>query len=142
MQKKYFVFLVIFSLPSLFLYGCKRTWREVCIKDVCVYVELSVSPLERQRGLMHRKALAYNKGMLFIFEEEAEYNFWLKNVEFPLDIIWIDRNKRIVDIKKNIPPCKESCESISPQASALYVLEVNSGFAEKNQISIGDKVEF
>jgi uncharacterized membrane protein (UPF0127 family) len=63
-------------------------------------------------------------------------------MRFPLDIIWIDRNKKIVEIYEYALPCKDVCKTITPQAAALYVLEVNAGFAKKQGIKIGDRLTF
>lgn len=102
------------------------------------------SEAQKMRGLMYRESLAWKSGMLFIFDKEAQYSFWMKNMLIPLDIIWIDSNKKIVDITQDALPCKgqAACESIIPVAGAKYVLEVNSGFTDKNQIKIGDFVDF
>ena len=91
---------------------------------------------------MFRGGLADNRGMLFLFPQENFYPFWMKNMRFPLDIIWIDKDKRIVDIKTDVPTCNQTCESLTPGDKALYVLEVNAGFAKKNEIKIGDRVSF
>jgi len=91
---------------------------------------------------MYRKELAKNKGMLFVFEKEVLPGFWMKNMEFPLDIIWINQDKRIIGINTNVFPCRDSCESIVPPDRIKYALEVNAGFVEKNQIKAGDRVDF
>ena len=91
---------------------------------------------------MFRKYLPEDRGMLFVFEEEKIHSFWMKNMLFPLDIIWMDNHKRIVDIYKEALPCKDLCKTITPKAQAKFVLEVNSGFVEKNQLKIGDSVGF
>ncbi|HAH19405.1 MAG: hypothetical protein A2Y00_09785 [Omnitrophica WOR_2 bacterium GWF2_43_52] len=114
----------------------------VCLNDVCVEAEIADIDALRQRGLMYREGLPESKGMLFVFEKEARYSFWMKNMRFPLDIIWIDKDKRIVDIKTDVPTCNQTCESLTPGDKALYVLEVNAGFAKKNEIKIGDRVSF
>jgi hypothetical protein len=94
-----------------------------------------------EKGLMFRENLDENNGMLFIFNNSGKYNFWMKNTLIPLDIIWINKNIEIVDIKENVPPCKqEPCEIYSPKTEAWYVLEVNGGSVKMNNISIGDKL--
>jgi hypothetical protein len=116
--------------------------KRVCIKDVCLEAEVADSPEKQMQGLMFRKVLADNQGMLFVFNAPDKYAFWMKNVEFPLDIIWINQDKVIIDIKTNVQPCKDSCEVLNPQEKAKYVLEVNARFIEKNQVKIGDRVVF
>ena len=114
----------------------------VCIKDACIQAEVASTFEEREKGLMFRDSLPDNAGMLFIFEEEGLYSFWMKNMRFSLDIIWLDLNKKIVDIKENIPPCSESCEILNPGNKAKYVLEVNAGFTRRNKIKAGEAVKF
>jgi len=80
--------------------------------------------------------------MLFIFDTEDKYGIWMENMSFPIDIIWISADKQVVDIKTNAQACVIDCETYSPQENALYVLEVNAGFVEKNGVAIGDTVDF
>jgi uncharacterized membrane protein (UPF0127 family) len=80
--------------------------------------------------------------MLFIINEEGIYPFWMKNTLIPLDIIWINKDKEVVFIKKDFQPCTEICESITPDKKAKYVLEINGSLADKNNIKVGDKVDF
>ncbi len=91
---------------------------------------------------MFREKLDLDKGMLFIFEEEGEYSFWMKNTLIPLDIIWINKAKEVVFISGNTQPCQEeySCSSINPGKNAKYVLEINAGIAEKIGLKVGDKI--
>lgn len=105
-------------------------------------VELAESAIQQARGLMLRKSLGENKGMLFIFGNEGIHSFWMKNTFIPLDMIWINQNKEVVFIKENAQPCSEnfSCPSINPNKNAKYVLEINGGMAEKIGLKIGDKI--
>ena len=140
---KTYLIIITFFLIYFIFYACTlRIIKKVCLKSVCIQAELADSASKRQRGLMFRKNLAENKGMLFIFDAEKRHGFWMGNMRFPLDIIWIDHSKRIVDIYKDALPCKDICKNIVPQVDARFVLEVNSGFAEKNQVRIGDSVDF
>jgi len=107
-----------------------------------VEAEIASTDIEKERGLMERETLAQDEGMLFVFQEEKIRAFWMKNMRFPLDIIWADADKRIVDIRENVPPCQESCPDIISEFPAKFVLEVNSGFVKKNKIKVGDTLEF
>ena len=79
---------------------------------------------------MNRDHLDQDAGMLFIFEEEDIYPFWMKNTLIPLDIIWLNKEKEVVFISHNTPPCKtEQCPSYNPKNNAKYVFEINSGTA-------------
>lgn len=116
--------------------------KQVCFSEKCVEVEIVNTPETRQKGLMFRESLGENEGMLFIFEEEGLYPFWMKNTLIPLDIIWISQDMQIVDIKTAVPCNEDPCPNYSPSGKALYVLEVNAGFAERKGIEIGDEVNF
>lgn len=130
--------------PNSLSYGADESLKKVCIKNVCLQAEIADSKSEKMRGLMYRQSLGWAAGMLFIFDKEARYSFWMKNMLIPLDIIWIDSNKKIVDITRNALPCKEqqACGSIIPALEVKYVLEVTAGFSDRNKIGIGDKLEF
>ncbi len=142
-QQLYPEFSIILIACVFFLGGARRKQNKVCIKNNCFYVELAARPSERARGLMFRKQLAYNKGMLFLFEEEKQHSFWMKNTYIPLDILWIDKDKKIVFIKKKAEPCGEDlCQSIAPDKKARYVLELNAGVADDTGLNIGDTVVF
>lgn len=114
----------------------------ICIQDRCIQAEVAGNFIEREKGLMSKDSLADDSGMLFIFEEEELHSFWMKNMAFPLDILWLDSNKKITYIKENAQPCKESCESLLPGAKAKYVLEVPAGFVERNKIEVGQVARF
>jgi uncharacterized protein len=117
--------------------------KRVCIKKYCFEVEISDNSLKREKGLMDYNFLPQKSGMLFIFENEKEHNFWMKNMSISLDIIWINEQKEIVYIAHNVLPCKESdCPLIRPNKKAKYVLEINKGLSKEFFFNIGDRVEF
>jgi len=91
---------------------------------------------------MFKKSLPEDEGMLFVFDEEGYHGFWMMNMSFPIDIIWINNEKKVVDIVKNAQPCKFSCPSYKPKEKAMYVLEVNANFTEEHGIRIGSYIEF
>ena len=79
--------------------------------------------------------------MLFVFGGPGKYSFWMKNTLISLDIIWMDGDGKIVDIKEGAMPCgKNYCESYTPKAPAKYVLEINAGMAKETGMKIGDKL--
>lgn len=121
---------------------CKSDGQKVCINKVCIKAELADTLEKRQAGLMFRESLDENRGMLFVFEQEGVYSFWMKNMNFPLDLIWIGQDDKVVDVKCNALPCNELCPSIIVENLAKYVLEVNAGFVRKNSIKKGDQVYF
>lgn len=137
------VFLVIFIIIFNFFYKydiSKSTYdlNEVCINEICVKVEIVKTEKERAQGLMYRHNLPNNEGMLFVFENEDIHKFWMKNTFISLDIIWIDNNFKIVDIISAEPCIELECEIYEPKEKALYVLELNKGFAQREKIFIGD----
>ena len=100
----------------------------VVINEKIIFVELAITPEDRQRGLMERDLLEKDNGMLFVFSEEDAYSFWMKNMKISLDIIWINADGNVVYFVEDAPPCVQSpCQTYSPNADALYVLEVNPG---------------
>lgn len=106
-------------------------------------VELAKTPRAWQKGLSNRRELGSNRGMLFIFTESSRHSFWMKDMNFPLDIIWL-KNGEIVDIAPQLPPAQagEAQPTVYwPRLSANAVLEVSAGFCEQNGVKIGDKVE-
>ena len=111
-------------------------------EDVKIKIEIADDREEQMRGLMFRNELDENSGMLFVFEEEGIRPFWMKNTLMPLEIIHIDKDRKIVDIIHAVPCGKEPCERYYPGAKSKYALEVNEGFSEKNNVKIGSRVEF
>lgn len=132
--------LILFVFQSL---ACAQALNtQACFKHVCVSCEVADDNSSRQSGLMFRKALPDNKGMLFVFEEESRPSFWMKNMLFPLDIIWISKDDLVVGLSKGVKPCAGACESISPQEKIKYAVEVGAGFVDKYKIGLGDRVYF
>ena len=116
---------------------------KVCFNEKCFNAEIADTPKKHTQGLMNRKSLDQNSGMLFIFDTEAKYKFWMKNTLIPLDIIWLDKNKRVVFIKHNAESCETNpCKTFGPSKNAKYVLEINSGLAKKIELKEEDYLEF
>ena len=138
-KKTIFIFLFILLL-CLFISGCIPK-NSVCFKKNCFNVEKVSTPEDMTKGLMYRTSLDENSGMLFIFDKEDNYAFWMKNTLIYLDIIWINSSNQISYIHYNATPCGEGdCPPIVPSADAIYVLEINAGSAEKYNLNIGDKL--
>lgn len=105
---------------------------ELSSGEHCFLAEVASTETQRAKGLMFRENLPKDKAMLFVFLEKGVYNFWMKNCKIPLDIIFLDENKRVVAIKENCQPCgKEDCPSIQPGVLAKYVLEISAGLADE-----------
>lgn len=118
----------------------KPTDSTVKIGNAVVKIDVVDTPAERERGLSGHPGLKNDEGLFFIFENSGKYGFWMKDMLFSIDIIWINDREEIVYIKKNATPASYP-EVFTPTADAKYVLEVVSGFADENNISVGDKVE-
>lgn len=124
-----------------------RTTREVMvIVDTKIYpvtVEEARTDKEKRQGLMNREMLCENCGMIFFNNTDTTDGYWMKNCRIPLDIIFISKDKDIVDIKKSFQPCTQSpCPVYRPSKSYRYVLEVNGGWAETHGLTIRDVVSF
>lgn len=113
---------------------------KVIIDGVQIDVEIVQNPEERAQGLMHREELPENQGMLFVFQIEQRLSFWMRNTFIPLDIAFINAKNEIVDIQK-MKPLDESRSYVS-RAPALYALETNVGWFERNGLKVGAKVQF
>lgn len=110
----------------------------VCYKDNCFSVEIPSTTELMAIGLMNRKSMDDDKGMLFVYGEEGIYSFWMKNMSFDIDIIWIDSSYKVVEISSNTPFCVEDpCKIYTPKAKAQYVLEINAGLSDKLGIKKG-----
>ncbi len=131
--------LIVISLVGFHNNNKKDEVKQVCINEMCFEVEVADDDKERQIGLMNRDFLEEDKGMLFVFPESDIHSFWMKDTLISLDMIWINENGEIVFIKENATPLSE--EIISPNAEALYVLEVNGGSVERKGIEVGEGVE-
>lgn len=115
-------------------------FQTIEINDRIIKVEIADTAELRYRGLSERKSLCEDCGMLFIFPDKAARTFVMRNMNFPLDIIWIDGDE-IKKISKNLPPEGENPAIIySSEFPVNYVLEVNGGYTDKNAIFTGDKV--
>lgn len=103
-------------------------------------IEIADTEYETQTGLMYRPSMQKNRGMLFIFPDVSSRSFYMKNTEFPLDIIYIDEGQKIVSFQKNARPLDEN--SLPSNAPAKYVLEVNAGLSDQLGLQVGDSISF
>jgi uncharacterized membrane protein (UPF0127 family) len=152
MKKLFMVISILLSTASIL--GCGQSElsinspaelmnsveNTVTIADQTFYVEVAADLESRKIGLMHVPKLAADQGMLFVFEWQGQHSFWMKNTLIPLDMVFIDQDKQVVDLH-TAQPCKKNqeCPSYTSKAKSRYVLEVNAGtFSEE---IIGSKVE-
>ena len=154
--------LVVAILVGMMLqsFGCKDGAGKVLTKEVAftkegeltlkkaendsvialLDIEFARTDYETQTGLMYRKSMQDDRGMLFIFEDVIRRSFYMKNTEFALDIIYLDEERKVVSIQKNAKPFDKS--SLPSEAPAKYVLEVNAGLSDRWGLEAGDLMEF
>lgn len=125
---------------SLIFFSKRVFFPQVCFQKTCLGVELALTAKQREHGLMFRRHLPDNQGMLFVFPNDDYWVFWMKNTYIPLDIVWLDSHHKVVDMVLNARPMAlESPPAFKPAFRAQYVLEGNAGFVEKNKIQTGDQ---
>jgi len=137
--------LIIILVVSIFILQFFIQPRDsLKINDMVFNVEIFDTNEEIKNGLSNRNEIKKNQGALFVFNEPGFYSFWMKNMLFPVDIIWINDKKEVVFIKKDFQPCRieEDCQNIIPNKKAKYVLEIKAGIADKIDIKIGNKTIF
>jgi uncharacterized membrane protein (UPF0127 family) len=136
--------MLVFPLAGL-LIGCasaETPWVE--LKGKRFQVEVADDDDERARGLMFRDAMAGDHGMLFIHEDEEPQSYWMKNTKIPLDILYFDRERKLVSAQFGVPPCSagDLCPPYPSSGNALYVLELNAGVAQALGAKTGDALVF
>ncbi len=109
------------------------------VAGIEIQVEIADDEAERSRGLMYRQSLPANHGMLFVYPDERRLGFWMRNTLIPLDIAYLDRAGRIVDIQQMEPQTSETHYSRAP---AMYALEMNQGWFAEHGVAVGALVEF
>ena len=106
-------------------------------------VEVMVKDEDRAMGLMFRPSLPKDRGMLFIFERPDFHGIWMKNCKFPIDIVWLDEERKVAHVAESVPPCKaEPCPVYSPLRRAAYVVELNAGVARREKAVLGSTFSF
>jgi uncharacterized protein len=106
-----------------------------------VRVDLATTPEQQARGLMFVQDLPPDRGMLFLFDSDEQRPFWMKNCLISIDIIWLDEGFRVVDISRDIPPCKgDPCPNVFPSRAIRNVLEVQAGLCAAHGLSVGDAI--
>jgi uncharacterized protein len=137
-MKSYIITFII----AILLVGCASSRQDLTIVKIGknhFSCEVASTLEERATGLMFRKDLKSKTGMLFDLKEKSFTGFWMKNTLIPLDIVWIDEEKNVIDIQTAQPCTTKICETFDIELPARWVLEVNAGeFPGK----AGDRVEF
>ncbi len=141
---KIFFFLVLLVSVVIALKlgtSTKSSTTTLTINGIEIKAQLAKTQSQIQKGLGGQNKLLEKEGMLFVMPSYNRYSFWMKDMKFPLDIIWLDKD-RIADITKNIPVENNNHLTIyQPTTPVNLVLEVNAGFSDKYKIKVGDKVK-
>lgn len=140
-------FLLFFFYVAAFL-GKPRNFTEIKFGQNTIHAQIANTEHKRSMGLSYTEKISDNSGMLFIFNETGEKNFWMRDMYFDIDIIWLDEYKQVVGFFENVK--KESYNNKNPELSKIYrspentkyVLEVNAGTIQKLKIKTGDILEF
>tara|TARA_B100000029_G_scaffold121094_2_gene114520 strand:+ start:19018 stop:19512 length:495 start_codon:yes stop_codon:yes gene_type:complete len=119
----------------------------IMLDNKILEVQIADTEPRHVRGLMFQNELPFDQGMLFVFDEPGPKSMWMLNMQFALDIIWFDEDGNVVNISKNVPPCKTptevmACDSHGATArDAKYALEVTAGFVDEFQVNKNSKLE-
>lgn len=105
-------------------------------------VEVVSTPQDMQRGLGYRQSLNARQGMLFLYNDYARQSMWMKGMNFPLDIVWLDENKTITKIYENVPICDDTCISYTSFYRAKYAIELNAFDASRIGLQVGKTLQF
>lgn len=114
----------------------------VSIRGERFSIEIAADDRTRALGLMYRKAMEENHGMLFLFTDQRPRSFWMKNTRIPLDILYFDEQFKLVSMQLDVPPCRQTrCPSYPSGLPARYVLELNAGTAADLGVERGDVLQ-
>ena len=112
---------------------------EITNRSLLIEVEIADNYFLRKKGLMFRKKLEEKKGMLFLFSSESNHSIWMKNTYISLDIIFINKEKYIASLIKDVPPNNEKI--YSSKEKVKYILEINAGMIDNYNLKIGDRLK-
>jgi uncharacterized protein len=133
-------FVILSNKPKT----CQETYRkdlQIKTQAAVISTQTAKTDQERQKGLSGKNCLGANEGMLFIFDKPDGYSFWMKDMKFSLDIIWVDADKKIVYEQKNVSPDTYPNSFTNP-APAEYVLEIGAGQADKHGLQPGTQLYY
>jgi len=145
--KRTFVLVSLIILFLIISFYSKKPLEEKIIhfssdaRNITLLVKIADTEESRNAGLMFVSELDEDEGMLFVYPDEKERMFWMKNTLIPLDMIFVSANETVVHVFENAVPCeKDPCETHYSKHPAMYVIEANAGFAARNKILAGDRL--
>lgn len=114
------------------------------IGGVRLLADIADTSQKKGLGLGVRDNMTETEAMLFPMEVEAQHGFWMNGMKFPIDIVWLGSDKKVVHIEENLQPCPNvlDCKTYTPDRNALYVLETVAGFTERHNVTVGMQAEF
>lgn len=134
------ILVIIVALVGIFFAKNSFTSRSTGVIPL-KQVEIADTPSLRERGLSGRSVIADDFGLLFVFEMSGGYEFWMKDMKFPIDIVWLDKNLRVTSVSEDISP-QTFPKTFTSSQKSKYVLEVNSKIAKKNNYIEGNTLDF
>ena len=146
MPKKLLIALISLGTISFLVFGVlgessfKSSLATAVLGGETLSLEVADTPSLRQKGLSGHPPLGDHEGMLFVFPEEGLHSFWMKDMLFPIDIIWLDREYRIVDVWERADP-KSYPQAVSPRLPARFVVELPAGFFQEHNLKVGNILE-
>ena len=144
----------ILILAAIFLSACEKqgSLDQLYTTDLTLpngkklVVDTMRQQIDLTRGLMFRDPLPADRGMLFFYPKQELHPHWMYQVRFPIDIVWMDRERQVVEMLANVPPCPSKaaheCPSFGGKVPSRFVLEAAAGFIAKNQLQTGEKLDF
>ncbi|MDP1723021.1 MAG: DUF192 domain-containing protein [Candidatus Gottesmanbacteria bacterium] len=142
MKKLIAIAIILVGIFSIWFYSRHPLQTTVTVRNTTFIVDVAVTAKEKEVGLGNRGSLTPDRGMLFVYDIKARYPFWMRNMHFPIDILWID-DRTIVDISKNVPTSDKPLNQLPiyhPNVPVDKILEVNAGLVDEYAITVGDKI--
>ncbi len=138
---RYLILIPILSFLIGSLIANIQTVDTLSLNDHRIELLIPTTPIHFQQGLANISQIPANTGMLFDFQKTTQTKFWMKNMQFALDLVYLDQDNRILEIKEVLPPCplQGSCPKISATTSFQKVLELQAGSIQKLQLKVGDQ---
>ena len=142
MKKFFLILILILGMTSFVKAEPLQHFGTAILPDgTKLVLELATTPEQWVTGLMYRRSLRENSGMLFIYDEPGAYSFWMKNCFIHLDIIWLSQDRKIVYFVENVPPCDQpDCPSYGGMQLAKYVIETTPGSVKRHKLKLGDSI--
>jgi len=139
----WFAVLIIVVGTVFFTYHrfAKEGGRTLLSADKIFQLEVADDPAERKKGLSGRERLPEDAGLLFVFEQAGQHCFWMKDMRFSIDMLWLDAQKRVIKIQEAVAP-ETYPNSFCPDEPAKYVIELNAGVAGQADIVTGSNLQF